>query len=154
MRSQIEKAAEEKGRSLAQEVESRLERSFELDQVLGPQEHARFLRLIAASSGSFGRLFQQIAALRNAIEARTAQSFESDPATFWAVRSGMLDLLDRMMPEEAALAVEGQLEIDDLSEEDLVDEHEAWKAIGIELARAICPIPRRHSGLISPPNTE
>lgn len=150
MRTEIERAAMQKGRSLAQEVESRLERTFEIEKVLGSQEHARFLRLLAASSDSFGRFFQQIAALKTAIEARTNALIECDPATFWAMRAGTLELLDRMMPEESAWVAAQHFTSSDQASENYVDERPTWEDVGIQVARAIYPTPLRHPGLVSP----
>ena len=154
MRNQVELAANRQGSSLAQEVEARLAQSFEIDQVLGPKEHAKFLRLVAASSDFFGQFLQHLAAVKNAIETRTSGSFENDPATFWAVRKGMLDLVDRMMPDEPAWVAAQQLAADDPALEYYVDERPAWEEMGIEVARAICPIPRRYPGLVPPKNAD
>ncbi len=86
LRDLLEKAAAESGRSLTKEVERRLSSSFGLSE--------------AAAAGNLAQLFRRISTLIETVELRTGKVWTEDAATFWAVRAGILEFIDRTMPDD------------------------------------------------------
>jgi hypothetical protein len=130
MRNLLETAATENGLSLTQEVERRLTASFNLtvqgtrDPVLGP-------------------LLQRFAAITDLAQQRTGKEWQVDPETFWAVRAGFNELIDRLMPDEPAWAATVSGEGDG----ERLDRIEDWKMLGKDIARAVHPRAFRNFGL-------
>ncbi len=138
LREKADNAALEAGRSLSQEIELRLEQSFARDDLAGGPAQASLLRLIAASASGLGKTIRQFDLLVQAIEARTGKSWLDDPETFFAVRAGQIDLLDRSMPDEPELAA--------ILSGAKVNRRPEWDAMGIAVARAVFPPPVKHPG--------
>lgn len=84
IRAALEDAAERGGRSLAQEIEQRLERSVAADEGAGSVATAAFLASITADIG--------------AIEAATGQGWTVDLRTFGAVRYAIAEAVADRMP--------------------------------------------------------
>lgn len=84
IRAALEAAAERGGRSLAQEIEQRLERSVAADENAGSAATAAFLASITADIG--------------AIEAATGQGWTTDLRTFGAVRYAIAEAIADLMP--------------------------------------------------------
>ncbi|TCM10335.1 hypothetical protein [Sphingomonas sp. PP-CC-3G-468] len=84
IRAALEEAAERGGRSLAQEIEQRLERSVAADEGAGSVATAAFLASITADIG--------------AIEAATGQGWTVDLRTFGAVRYAIAEAIADRMP--------------------------------------------------------
>ncbi|MFE1603344.1 hypothetical protein [Methylobacterium sp. ID0610] len=84
LRNDLEKQASKHGRSLAQEVEARLEKSFEEDELLnallGLDTHAQLLLRV-------------IAATIRRIEKHTGQRYVDDYETLWHCRKGIDEVL-------------------------------------------------------------
>ena len=97
LRSRLEAAAAETGRSLSQEAEIRLEQSFESDSAFGGAEQAALLRMMAAAA--------------QLIEARTGKSWLEDFDTGYAVSAAWRQLVNMSLPhvpddDRAALDIE------------------------------------------------
>ena len=132
LRALLEAAATEGGRSLTQEVERRLASTFNVSA--------------SAQTSTLGPLLRRLATVVDLAEQRTSKQWDADAETFWAVRAGFNDLVDRLMPEEpdwaASIAAGGH--------DGYVDKIEDWKTLGREIARAVQPAPTRHSGHVNP----
>jgi len=88
LRSMLNKAAERNGRSVGQEVQSRLERSFQEEDALGGAELHDFLKML----GSAARV----------IEARTGKRWAKDFETFSAVKAAWNELQNFACPPLSA----------------------------------------------------
>lgn len=84
MRERIQEAADESGRSVSQEIESRLEMSFQADQLAGGRNTGLLTRLISSSI--------------SLIELETGFSWTEDRMTWEAVRGAISRILDSMKP--------------------------------------------------------
>lgn len=129
MRALLEAAAIEGGRSLTQEVERRLASTFNVTA--------------ATQTSTLGPLLRRLATVVDLAEQQTGKKWDSDPETFWAVRAGFNDLVDRLMPEEPewAATVRGG------GKGGYVDQIDDWKTRGVDIARAVNPLAWRHPGL-------
>lgn len=130
LRTLIEVAAVEGGRSLTQEIERRLESSFNLSpsQAISP----------------IGPLLRRFSAGVEIAETRTGKSWLEDLQTFWLARSSFNDLIDRLMPDEPNWHV--TTASPDSDQMRIIDD---WKAEGREIARAVQPRPWRHPGMVA-----
>ena len=111
-RAQLEAASAHSGRSLAQEIEFRLEQSFKTE------EQARDIAAQTAGAiyGSFGSFptFQAMRLLAEAIsltENRTGKSWETDPNTFEAVRRTCGHIFQVFRPHADSAARSGLFEL-------------------------------------------
>lgn len=91
-RTRLEKASRASGRSLAQEVELRLEQSFSVDEALGGKDTHAVLRMFGA-----------VATL---IEGRTGKSWRSDWETAVAVQAAWKKLALQVGPREPREIIE------------------------------------------------
>ena len=80
LRAQIEKAADDNGRSLTQEVERRLMTSFIFDEVRGGQHINAFANMLSSTI--------------HRLEVRFGKRWVDDPETFAAVKAATFRLLD------------------------------------------------------------
>lgn len=129
MRALLEAAAVEGGRSLTQEVERRLASTFKVSA--------------SAQTSALGPMLRRLATVVDLAEQRTGKQWDTDPETFWAVRAGFNDLVDRLMPEEpdwAASTARG-------NNDGYVDRINDWKTLGVDIARSVLPLAWRHPGL-------
>lgn len=86
MKEKLESACRASGRSIAQEVELRMEESFKTEESLfGSRETYSVMRMLAGAIGI--------------VEARTGQSWTTDYDTFVAVRHAIKRLLERVGPK-------------------------------------------------------
>ena len=135
LRALIQAAALEGGRSLTQEIERRLASTFAVSA--------------SAMTAGVGPLLRRMATVVDLTEQRTGKAWDADPETFWAVRAGFNDLVDRIMPQEpdwaASVAAGG--------DGSYADKIEDWKTLGREIARAVQPLPTRHPGHVNPDGT-
>jgi len=83
-RERLVKAADQSGRSLSEEIETRLQHSFERDDIYGGSANAAFVSVL-------GSLLREI-------ETETGKSWRRDPSTWRAVREGLLKALDERAP--------------------------------------------------------
>jgi hypothetical protein len=83
-RERLVKAADDNGRSLSEEIETRLQLSFQRDDAYGGFVNAAFVNLL----GSL---------IRDA-EAETGKGCRADPATLRVVRHRILQALDERVP--------------------------------------------------------
>jgi hypothetical protein len=134
LRALIETAAAEGGRSLTQETERRLAASFGVSA--------------SAMTTEVGPLLRRLATVVDLAEQRTGKRWDADPETFWAVRAGFNDLVDRLMPDEpewtATVGRSGAA-----GQDAYVDKINDWKTLGVEIARAVQPLPWRHPGHVN-----
>lgn len=86
LRSKLQDSLEESGRSLTQEVEMRLEKSFQKDEFVGGERNAAFLNMLGAG-------------IRE-IELSTGRSWLSDKATWSKVVELGSELLNAREPEK------------------------------------------------------
>lgn len=84
LKGRLETAAEDAGRSVTQEVESRLTRTLDQEEVVGGAVTAAFLNLLGAR-------------IRD-LEVRTGKSWHSDRFTWGAVRDAVINELDNHAP--------------------------------------------------------
>lgn len=84
MKDEITRAAEASGRSIAQEIEGRLEMSFFEDRVLGGRDTALLTKLIASTV--------------KMVELETGRSWTEDRMTFEAAKVGIQRILTRHQP--------------------------------------------------------
>ena len=94
LRRKIDKAARIEGRSISQEAELRLERSFDLDD---------------ARTRDFGddatlKLMRALAMAKMMTEAITGNNALKDPGTAEAARNAMVAILDAVLPTESRAA--------------------------------------------------
>jgi len=90
LRSKLQNSLEESGRSLTQEVEMRLEKSFQTDEFVGGQRNAAFLNLLGAG-------------VRD-IELSTGQSWLEDGETWLKVAEQVVGLIEARKPDRENLA--------------------------------------------------
>lgn len=83
-RRRLVEAAEQSGRNLTEEIESRLQFSFHRDDSVGGPANAAFIDLVGAT-------------LRD-IEAAAGRSWRDDPETWSRARASILQLLDERAP--------------------------------------------------------
>lgn len=83
-RERLVKAAEQQGRSLSEEIETRLQLSFQRDDAYGGFANAAFVNLLGAL-------------IRDA-EAETGKRWRADPATWRVVRERIIRDLDERAP--------------------------------------------------------
>ncbi len=86
-RERLRKAADDNGRSLSDEIETRLRASFQRDDVYGGFANAAFVNLL-------GSLIREA-------EAESGKSWRADRATWSAVRERVLQTLDERSPSKA-----------------------------------------------------
>ena len=86
IRAALEEAADRGGRSLAQEIEQRLERSVADEAAIGGPRTANFLRRFAATIVD--------------IEERAGGAWHSDWAAYYAVREAAMRMLSEYRPED------------------------------------------------------
>ena len=89
IRAKLEAASVASGRTLTQEVETRLEKSFNLDQYVGGSENSALAILIAALLGE--------------LEARTGKSWRLDCETWNLALKEVAGLLNKRRPPDADL---------------------------------------------------
>ena len=86
-RDRLRKAADDNGRSLSEEIETRLQASFQRDDIYGGFANAAFVNLL----GSL---------IRDA-EAETSKRWRTDTATWRVARERILQALDERAPAKA-----------------------------------------------------
>lgn len=110
-RAVLEEAARESGRSLSQEIEYRLRRSFDGDRIIsekfGSRQNYAVLRLLAA-------LFDTAP--------REGRTWLNDPANFDHIRRSIMAVLDALRPTEAPEASDWDEFLGDLNAAALADE--------------------------------
>jgi hypothetical protein len=105
LKEQLEESARAAGRSLSEEIESRLERSFDRTKSLGGVEYEA--------------LFQMMAAAARVIEVRLGKSPFSDPAAAGSARYAWREIIYSLTPDpsETELVKELEKEQDRLMDE-------------------------------------
>ncbi|WP_419816137.1 hypothetical protein [Glacieibacterium sp.] len=98
MRTQLEEAADARGWSLTQEVEARLQRTFDEDSYRGGSHNGAFFHLAVASARS--------------IEERNGGRWDEDIETFWAVKAAVNSLLEVNRPLLTPEIIEAQADVD------------------------------------------
>lgn len=88
-RQQLDKAAKQSGRSLSQETELRLERSFQ-------DEEARYQTF---EDKATYRLMKLLATVKGLVEGQTGKSMNSDKRTFDAVKTAIDSVLSGFTPK-------------------------------------------------------
>jgi hypothetical protein len=91
-RDALEAAAHKSGRSLAQEIEFRLEQSFHAEREFGGADSYQFFKLLASMVGM--------------IEARTGQDWSEHYETFTAVRNCLTAVIQAAGPKPSGKSLE------------------------------------------------
>lgn len=127
MKDRIAAVADSNGRSVSQEIEMRLERTFYQDDELGDREQAGFLRWLAT--------------IMDAATRQGRQSWLEDPEIFAYVRSAAQVLFDAYQPPDTHVPVLEQLSPGGRAEV------ERWEADAKERTAASVPHVRRATEL-------
>jgi hypothetical protein len=119
LKEQLEESARSAGRSLSEEIESRLERSFDRTESLG--------------GAQYEALFQMMAAAARVIEVRLGKSPFSHPEASAVARNAWRQIIYNLTSNP----LEGEVHKESLR---ITDEIENWKP-------PACPSPKPYSGL-------
>lgn len=96
-RIKVEREANRLGRSLTQEVEARLARTFLEDELLGGGQYVGLLRNLASSQSPIGPLLLKIGTFLQFIEMSYQGDWNADFETYWSSVGGIETLLESEM---------------------------------------------------------